>query len=225
MPWTSFLCYRRRLARIAVRRTLVLRHIFQAQSFYRLLDTTGTRHAIATSNYVGNNGSDTRSLATGARREFTARVNESGVFGYMFAENSYIRFGDVTDGLSNTILLGERAWEIPGPGGVVLPCDAGVVFGVKQQSANNNRLELGSFQPQVGNGRVEINSIAATIRNANCAIGFSSLHQGGAQFVLADGSVRFIIETIQHTPDNARSDDTVFENLLNRTDGNAVGQF
>ncbi|MBI1312440.1 DUF1559 domain-containing protein [bacterium] len=46
--------------------------------------------------------------------------------------------------------------------------------------------------------------------------GFSSWHTGGAQFLLCDGSVRFISENV---------DSTTFINLTRRTDGQTVGAF
>ena len=46
--------------------------------------------------------------------------------------------------------------------------------------------------------------------------GFSSDHEGGAQFCLADGAVRFLSENI---------DQTLYENLSTMQDGNVVGEF
>ncbi|MHC4878341.1 MAG: DUF1559 family PulG-like putative transporter [Planctomycetota bacterium] len=46
--------------------------------------------------------------------------------------------------------------------------------------------------------------------------GFSSWHIGGAQFLLADGSVRFISENV---------DNTTYINLSRRSDGQTIGQF
>jgi len=46
--------------------------------------------------------------------------------------------------------------------------------------------------------------------------GFNSHHTGGAQFLLGDGSVRFLSENI---------DDQVYENLGNRADGELIGEF
>ena len=46
--------------------------------------------------------------------------------------------------------------------------------------------------------------------------GFSSWHTGGAQFVLGDGTVRFLSENI---------DPIVFTNLMRRADGKTLGEF
>lgn len=47
-------------------------------------------------------------------------------------------------------------------------------------------------------------------------MGFSSQHPGGAQFVLADGSVHFLSEDI---------DQTLHEHLSTMADGTPVGRF
>ena len=46
--------------------------------------------------------------------------------------------------------------------------------------------------------------------------GFKSRHPGGAQFVLADGSVRFLTETINYT---------TYQQLGSRRDNRPIGQF
>ncbi|MCA8988212.1 MAG: DUF1559 domain-containing protein, partial [Planctomycetaceae bacterium] len=45
---------------------------------------------------------------------------------------------------------------------------------------------------------------------------YASLHKGGAQFTLGDGSVRFLSENI---------DLTTYRRLAHKDDGNVVGEF
>jgi prepilin-type processing-associated H-X9-DG protein len=53
-------------------------------------------------------------------------------------------------------------------------------------------------------------------QNWTTSNGFKSQHTGGAHFVLCDGSVRFISETINYM---------TYQKLGDRRDGNSVGDF
>lgn len=59
-----------------------------------------------------------------------------------------------------------------------------------------------------------------------CEQAYSSRHFSGAQFLLGDGSVRFVSENIEVDSDPTDSDaNFLFENLLNKADGNVIGEF
>ena len=123
---------------------------------------------------------------------------------------------DITDGTSNVIAMGEvRAW-----------CSDA----------------LGYWEPNVGGGWADSESLwfstTAPINFPTCpgeagnpgaggtgcrnhaswntSMGFKSLHEGGAHFLLCDGSARFISENIDHT---------LYQMLGDRWDGNPVGEF
>jgi prepilin-type N-terminal cleavage/methylation domain-containing protein/prepilin-type processing-associated H-X9-DG protein len=108
-------------------------------------------------------------------------------------QDSSTRFADITDGTSNTLLLGER------------PPSADFQFGwwyagAGQQLTGSADLVLGAREPNLqpitsgspcGPGRYPFTP--ATGFNDPCGMfHFWSPHTGGANFVLADGSVRFI---------------------------------
>ncbi|WP_166828297.1 DUF1559 domain-containing protein [Thalassoroseus pseudoceratinae] len=156
----------------------------------------GSCQPIATANYIGVNNSYE-----------LERDTHNGIFNN---EQHYIGMRDVTDGTSNTLILGERAWQI---GGTSL--QAAVIFGTNGDSENHNDQGLVYV---MGAGRYPINDNCT-----NCTRGFSSRHSGGAQFALTDGSVIFISENVDHNTDSAVN--SVYERLIGRDDGQVIGEY
>jgi len=116
---------------------------------------------------------------------------------------------DVSDGTSNTFLVGE----------VLSGCHLTITNGWWPSSA---RATIGSTLAPLNEMTTCENSNRVT--NPNCTSGdnfnyswgFKSMHVGGGHFTMADGSVRFISENINYT---------TYQSLGGRADGNVLGEF
>jgi prepilin-type N-terminal cleavage/methylation domain-containing protein len=121
-----------------------------------------------------------------------ARANYTGVFGTrpidrppvegngMFSGSRAVRFQDVLDGTSNTLLVGERAASISTAGWIGSPTWVGAVPGAHRHMAR-----------VVGRADRVPNDVLGDFAN------FASHHPAGAHFVLVDGSVRRISDEIE----------------------------
>jgi prepilin-type processing-associated H-X9-DG protein len=131
---------------------------------------------VAPANYVAMFG-DGPIIATAA----------GGVGDGVFYRNSQTRITDITDGASNTILVGERSsdlalatWTASLPGATVPPRAPGVVAPAGQSPV----LVLGHTGTAAA--PVTPNSSYADVAS------FSSRHAGGVNFLFGDGSVQQI---------------------------------
>lgn len=115
----------------------------------------------------------------------------------LFWLNSSVRFRDVTDGMSNTIMVGERSYR----------SGAGVWPGVGSNEFENDQVTDSSFNSPLNQSFT----------------GYSSLHSGGANFLFGDGSVRFIANQVDSAM--ATGERGVYQNLANPRDGNPISNF
>jgi len=150
-------------------------------------DGSGPLLKLATGNYVGVFGTLEIEECEGAGPGVVCRGD--GVFHH----NSRIRFSEIRDGLSQTIAAGERSSRLGGSTWV------GMVSGGEE-----------SMVRIVGTADHTPNHPSSHFDD------FGSYHPTGSQFVLADGSVRFISENV-----NLR----VYQSLATRAAGDIAGEF
>ncbi len=182
-------------------------------------------YAVASSNYVGSQHHTTLTCNSSNGNVSTSNfMNLSGnlPFTGIFAHSSSVRVRDILDGTSNTIMVGERAWQLTMPGATPDAPRAANQFVASGATTGTTNGGQGSV---LGTGRSAINHVVSQepgIRDSRQS--FSSQHTGGAHFCMADGSVRFISENIQHAPGTSAVDST-YEALLARADGRPVGEY
>jgi len=165
----------------------------------------------ATSNYIGNN------------RSHSIASNDHDVRGGLFFVNKAIRFRDILDGTSNTVAVGERRWQYKEQGAFnILVCGAANIYGCNDSAGDKDKADV------LGSGQPRMNYNLGNKKHSET--GYSSMHPGGAQFCLADGSVRFISETIDaDMKDNQtarnRAVNSTWEMILARQDEGVIGAF
>ena len=128
--------------------------------------------------------------------------SQVGVFG---KQNRGIPIRDITDGVSNTMMVGERGSQVGTLD--VWAIWLGVREGNQDGSTYRGMLEI------AGSTSCPMNSTTGSCYHRS---NFSSEHTGGAHFLFADGSVHFLSEHISMT---------TYRNLSNIADHQVIGEF
>jgi prepilin-type N-terminal cleavage/methylation domain-containing protein len=143
--------------------------------------------------------------------------------------DSRVRIRDVSDGMSNTIIVGERAWK---KGTLMIGAANALGFSPAAATGSSANAQCRACVAAIGIPYWGINQ--TVINPDDQSRGFSSNHTGGAHFLLGDGAVRFISENVDHKANSigGYTDhnvpaliDSTFERLLGRNDGQVVGDF
>lgn len=122
-----------------------------------------------------------------------------------FGNNGSAKFADITDGTSNSFAFGEAVGTTRfktsasfGPWGMngLHTCCHGRV--VSSSTTDVNLWTADQARQFLPNGVHLDANTGWDAQNRNYAWSFNSLHPGGAQFALCDGSVRFIPETMEY---------------------------
>ena len=152
---------------------------FAAQAFDAAGNPVATICQVASANYVGVFG-----------------VSEPGVSGEgLFFRDSNVGLKDITDGTSQTLMVGERAHNLA-------PSTwAGAVTHAEVFLYNSSNMVLGHTGESNGVAPAESNN-------------FSSRHNGGVNFLFADGHVHFLTTSVSQT---------VYTALSTRAGGEPVG--
>jgi prepilin-type N-terminal cleavage/methylation domain-containing protein len=176
-------------------------------------------------------------LSKGADKEWC--FSPSGIATGMFGINMRCNFRDITDGSSNTFCVGEGAtggaWRVASGAAQNTPIapPAGRVqqgwiapqpnpLGVQSQSGYTTGGNWGTTLYKLNkNPVVETVYDDAALANCNASTAdftsnFRSPHVGGGQFLLGDGSVKFVSDNI---------DAILYNNLGGKGDGQVIGEF
>lgn len=169
--------------------------------------TAGPRVPLSTSNYVAMQGHTAQNFVN-------SQLIGTGAFGTNFAS----KIGQLTDGTTNTICVGERAYRV---GNVMM--HAATWAGCAASGHDD------CIDDAMATARSPINPVQTAIYNTySRQQALSSNHTGGVQIALFDGSVRFLSQNVDFVMaggSNTSNADSVYEYLIHIKDGAVIGDF
>ena len=143
-------------------------------------------------------------------------VAKSNIVGARFSSMQWFqhkKIRDISDGTSNSFLLGEK------------PTPDGFLGGLWAGTTDTGAFSPGSPEAIMGEPAINMNTGDSNTGVSSPGQGYSSLHPGGAQFTMCDGSVRFISENIDSFFSGDFAEFGVYQRLGYSNDGQVVGEF
>lgn len=185
----------------------------------------GGNFGLPVTNYVASNNTVTIRQA----RATNSNDGSSGAVG-PFYRDSRVTFRDIQDGPSNTILFGERSYDLGG-----IRNSAGTLYAARDANAAGPAAwDAGNYATNqglatvCGSVRWGVNP-TLTAPHTGRSQSYSSQHAGGAQFVMADGRVIFLSENLETDwsvgTSGSTAVSTVLEALVGIRDNVPVGEY